>query len=115
MVAAVNLGRMIGLALVSEIVVGFGDIMAKRWSSNGGRGPLVAAAVSYVFVSMLWLAVLKASGGQLGRAAIFWAATGTITPVLLGRFWFGEAMSWTSWLGMAFCSVGLVLNSLPGK
>lgn len=110
-----NLGRMIALALVSEVVVGFGDIMAKRWSGNGGRAYLVSAAFSYVIVSMLWLAVLKASGGQLGRAAIFWAATGTITPVLLGRFWFGEVMTWNAWLGMAFCSVGLVLNALPGK
>jgi len=91
--------------------VALGDLAAKRWADSLGRGYLAAALASYVLVSALWLGVLRASGGALGRAAIFWAATGVIVPVMLGRFVFGEALTWNVWAGLACCSVGLVLTS----
>lgn len=98
--------------LVSEAVVAFGDIAAKRWAS--GRvlsGDLVLALLSYVVVSGAWLVILRLHGGSLGRASIVWASTGVLTPALLGRFMFGEPVSNTGWAGFALCAIGLVLSS----
>ncbi len=98
--------------LASEAVVAGGDVAAKRWAD----GPpwswnLAIAMLAYVAVSAAWLVVLKLTGGALGRAAIIWASTGVVTPMLLGRFAFGEAVTPHGWVGVGFCAVGLMLTA----
>ncbi len=95
------------LRLLSEAVVAGGDIAAKRWAD----GPpwswnLAVAMLAYVAVSAAWLVVLKLNGGALGRAAVIWASTGVVTPMLLGRFMFAEPVLPQGWVGMVFCAIG---------
>ena len=103
----------IAVLLLSEAVVVAGDMAAKRWAD--GRmwsWNLLLAMLAYVAVSAAWLVVLKLHGGSLGRAAVVWASTGVITPVLLGRFMFSEPMTAQSWVGTALCAAGLMLHAL---
>ncbi len=102
----------LAVLIASEAIVIFGDIAAKRWAT----GPtlswrLALALLAYLLVSAGWLAVLKLHGGSLGRAAVVWASTGVVTPVLLGRFMFAESLPPQGWVGVALCAVGLVLTS----
>lgn len=107
--------RILAVALVlvlSEAVVIAGDVAAKRWAFGPlVSGNLVLALLSYLLVSAAWLVVLKLFGGSLGRAAIVWASTGVVTPMLLGRFLFSEPVTPQSWVGVALCAVGLMLNA----
>lgn len=107
--------RVLVLVLVlvaSEGIVVFGDIAAKRWAAGRAVSlDLALALLAYVAVSAAWLVVLRLHGGSLGRAAVVWASTGVVTPVLLGRFMFAESMPPQCWVGVALCAVGLVLAS----
>lgn len=100
----------VALLISTEIIVAIGDVAAKRWA----LGSLVSLAgclalVCYVAVSMGWLVLLRCNGAQLGRSATLWAGTGVMIPVLVGRFYFGEPVSWSGWLGLVLTSAGLVL------
>ena len=98
--------------LLSEAVVIGGDVAAKRWAGGPAFSwNLAIAMLAYVGVSAAWLAVLKLTGGELGRAAVIWASTGVVTPMLLGRFTFGEAVTTQGWVGVGFCAVGLMLTA----
>ena len=98
--------RAIILALVADVIVALGDIAAKRWTQGAGTVYAALAMGSYVAVSAAWLGVLNATAGQLGRAAVLWAATGALVPVLLGRFVFHEPTPWNLWAGLACCGIG---------
>lgn len=107
-----NAAKMIAVLLASDLIVLIGDVYAKRWAG----GPVFSSALwwsllTYVAAGAGWLAVLRLTGGSLGRAAVIWASTGVVVPVIVGRFGFGEVTTPRGWLGIGLCAVGLVLTS----
>ena len=98
--------------VLSDVIVGLGDVEAKRWTN----GAIVswhgfAALVAYVLVSAAWLVILRVNGGGLGKSAVLWGSTGAVMPMLIGRFGFGETVAPAAWLGVGLCVAGLALVS----
>ena len=52
------------------------------------------------------------AGWQVSRASIVQSSIVAVALLLIGRFAFGEAMSWNKVVGMAICLAGLVVINL---
>jgi len=98
----------IALALVADIIGTYGMIASKAWVAGRGTAYLIASLAAGVVCSALWYVCLKIQV-DLGKTYVLWAVSGTVTAVLLGRFYFHETFSPGQWAGFILCTVGSVM------
>jgi drug/metabolite transporter (DMT)-like permease len=106
------LGWVLLIALAGDAMVAAGDIFAKRWSLTGGlTWSLLGATLCYAGTTSLWMAMIRTVGG-LAKASLFWVGTGTLVPVALAYFVFGEPIPWNMKLAVLLCTAGVTLAAI---
>jgi multidrug transporter EmrE-like cation transporter len=99
------------LCLLADAAVAVADFWGKKWVLGEGWGYFAAAYVLCNVSVAAWFVFLKLHG-DVGKAAAIWNTTGILAAVIIGVVVFGEKMTSVSWMGLAFCLVGVICLGL---
>ncbi|MEM7529673.1 MAG: hypothetical protein AAF416_18725 [Pseudomonadota bacterium] len=96
-------------ALVAANCIGTAAL--KKGADTGLIDWILVGCGCYLAGAGLYVAILRA--GDVGTWAVITSLVQIVTMVLLGRFVFGEAMSWVQVAGVALALGALVLMTMP--
>lgn len=94
--------------IIAEVVA---DIIAKKWSLQGGRMLAAAALLGFIIVNVIWLGVLK-NGSGLARGAVIFGVGSAVLATIVGTCFFDETFSRWQFIGtgLGFVSIILLLS-----
>ncbi|AKK10107.1 DMT family transporter [Corynebacterium uterequi] len=98
---------LLALAIASEVT----GTMSLRVAAGGRRRLYAVVAVAYV-ASYAFLSGALALGMPLGMAYGVWTSVGVVLTALLGKVFFGEALTWVMGLGIVCVIAGVMLVDL---
>jgi drug/metabolite transporter (DMT)-like permease len=109
----------VGLVLLAGLAVVVADVLIKKAGTTSATfpgalfHPLMAAALGLYVVQIVLFAYVFVRRWELGIVALLQMACYAAACVLVGRFFFGEQITWMQGLGMllAFCGVVLMSSS----
>jgi len=90
-----------------------GDYFARSWATPGSteNWKLFPAAMFYCVNTPIWLMLLK-TVPHLGKMTIAWTIMNILAACFVGTFIFKESMSMSTWMGVVFAILAVVLVAL---
>lgn len=94
---------LLGVAVVSGVT---GTLCAK--ASDGFRRPRATLAFLVTYGLALFLLAVLMERLPLGVLYALWGGTAAALLAAIDRFWLGQRMHWTGYLGLALVALGVV-------